>query len=51
VSGEGDLIFPEIVQRVFKGTTLSGLDGVKTRDTVKREFLFGRSTTRRRCGT
>jgi len=41
VSGEGDLIFPEIVHRVFKGTSLSGLDGVKTRDTVKREFLFG----------
>jgi ribosomal peptide maturation radical SAM protein 1 len=41
VSGEGDLIFPEIVQRVFKGTALSGLDGVKTRETVKREFLFG----------
>ncbi|HXD16537.1 MAG TPA: RiPP maturation radical SAM C-methyltransferase [Vicinamibacterales bacterium] len=41
VSGEGDLIFPEIVQRVFKGTSLTGLDGVKTRDTVKREFLFG----------
>lgn len=41
VSGEGDLIFPEIVQRVFKRTSLSGLEGVKTRDTVKREFLFG----------
>jgi ribosomal peptide maturation radical SAM protein 1 len=41
VSGEGDLIFPEIVQRVFKGTSLAGLEGVKTRDTIKREFLFG----------
>jgi ribosomal peptide maturation radical SAM protein 1 len=41
VSGEGDLIFPEIVQRVFKGTSLAGLEGVKTRETVKREFLFG----------
>jgi len=41
VSGEGDLIFPEIVQRVFKGTSLAGLEGVRTRETVKREFLFG----------
>ena len=41
VSGEGDLIFPEIVHRVFKGTSLAGLEGVKTRETVKREFLFG----------
>jgi ribosomal peptide maturation radical SAM protein 1 len=41
VSGEGDLIFPEIVQRVLKGTTLTGLEGVKTRETVRREFLFG----------
>ena len=41
VSGEGDLIFPEIVQRVLKGTSLTGLEGVKTRETVKREFLFG----------
>jgi len=41
VSGEGDLIFPEIVQRVFKGAPLSGLEGVKTRDTIRREFLFG----------
>ena len=41
VSGEGDLIFPEIVQRVFKGTSLAGLEGVKTRETVRREFLFG----------
>jgi ribosomal peptide maturation radical SAM protein 1 len=41
VSGEGDLIFPEVVARVFKGTPLAGLEGVKTRATVKREFLFG----------
>ena len=41
VSGEGDLIFPEIVQRVLKGAPLAGLDGVKTRETVRREFLFG----------
>lgn len=41
VSGEGDLIFPEIVQRVVKGISLAGLEGVKTRETVKREFLFG----------
>src|SRR5581483_6787272 len=41
VSGEGDLIFPEIVQRVFKGAPLDGLEGVKTRETIKREFLFG----------
>ena len=41
VSGEGDLIFPEIVQRVLKGSPLAGLDGVKTRATVRREFLFG----------
>jgi ribosomal peptide maturation radical SAM protein 1 len=41
VSGEGDLIFPEIVQRVLKGTSLTGLEGVKTRETVRREFLFG----------
>jgi ribosomal peptide maturation radical SAM protein 1 len=41
VSGEGDLIFPEIVHRVFKGASLAGLEGVKTRETVKREFLFG----------
>jgi len=41
VSGEGDLIFPEIVQRVLKGSPLAGLEGVKTRETVRREFLFG----------
>jgi len=41
VSGEGDLIFPEIVRRVLKGSPLAGLDGVKTRETVRREFLFG----------
>jgi ribosomal peptide maturation radical SAM protein 1 len=41
VSGEGDLIFPEMVQRVLKGTSLTGLEGVKTRETVRREFLFG----------
>ena len=35
------LIFPEIVQRVLKGSPLAGLDGVKTRATVRREFLLG----------
>src|SRR5262249_1808231 len=34
VSGEGDLIFPEIVRRVCTGAPLAGLEGVKTRETV-----------------
>ncbi|MEW6228895.1 MAG: RiPP maturation radical SAM C-methyltransferase, partial [Bacillota bacterium] len=32
ISGEGDLIFPELVRNVLQGEPLSGLQGVYTRD-------------------
>lgn len=41
VSGEADLIFPDLVRRVLEGAPLSGLTGVTTRDTVHRAFQFG----------
>ena len=38
VSGEGDQVFPELVQRVLDGTPVGGLQGVRTRDSVASEF-------------
>jgi ribosomal peptide maturation radical SAM protein 1 len=42
VSGEGDLVIQEIVGRVLNGRSLTGVPGVRTQDTVRREFLLGR---------
>jgi ribosomal peptide maturation radical SAM protein 1 len=35
VSGEADLVFPELVRRVLEGRPVSGLPGVRTRDEPK----------------
>jgi ribosomal peptide maturation radical SAM protein 1 len=34
VSGEGDLVFPELVRRVLEGESYADLQGVNTRDTL-----------------
>ena len=34
VSGEADLVFPELVRRVLDGRPVSGMPGVRTRDTA-----------------
>jgi ribosomal peptide maturation radical SAM protein 1 len=41
VSGEGDLVFPELVRRVFDGASLAGLPGVRSRDSIEQEFAAG----------
>lgn len=41
VSGEGDHVFPELVQRVLEGAPLAGLQGVRTRESVTSEFDRG----------
>ena len=41
VSGEGDHVFPELVQRVLEGASLAGLQGVRTRESVTAEFDRG----------
>ncbi len=38
VSGEGDLVFPELVERALAGRPLDGLPGVRTRATVAAAF-------------
>ncbi|RPH58650.1 MAG: RiPP maturation radical SAM protein 1, partial [Acidobacteria bacterium] len=38
VSGEGDQVFPELVQRVLDRAPVAGLQGVRTRDSVASEF-------------
>jgi ribosomal peptide maturation radical SAM protein 1 len=42
VSGEGELIFPELARRVLAGQAISGLQGVRTRDRLDAEFESGR---------
>jgi ribosomal peptide maturation radical SAM protein 1 len=42
VSGEADLVFPELVRRVLEGVPLGGLAGVRTRAGVDAEFSGGR---------
>ena len=41
VSGEADLIFPELVQRVLAGKTLAGLPGVYTQDPASQATVDG----------
>ena len=40
VSGEGDVIFPELVTRHLSGASISGLPGVRTRDRLAEAFAF-----------
>jgi ribosomal peptide maturation radical SAM protein 1 len=42
VSGEGDVIFPELVTRHLAGKPIAGLPGVMTQTGVKEAFLFNR---------
>jgi ribosomal peptide maturation radical SAM protein 1 len=42
VSGEGDVVFPELVERVLEGKPLVELQGVRTRDSVTSELEDGR---------
>jgi ribosomal peptide maturation radical SAM protein 1 len=42
VSGEADLVFPELVRRVLEGRPVSGLPGVRTRDGLAADFTSGR---------
>lgn len=41
VSGEGDIVFPELVSRVLAGAPLDGLHGVRTQATIARELAAG----------
>lgn len=42
VSGEGDIIFPDLVERHLAGKPISGLPGVRTHDRLKEDFAFNR---------
>jgi ribosomal peptide maturation radical SAM protein 1 len=44
VSGEGDLIFPELVTRHLAGHSISGLTGVRTQDRLRDAFAFKQFT-------
>ena len=44
VSGEGDLVFPELVRRVLAGKTGAALAGVRSRQSVQDDFATGRFT-------
>ena len=41
VSGEADLVFPELVSRVLAGEPIGDLTGVRTQATVARDFAAG----------
>jgi ribosomal peptide maturation radical SAM protein 1 len=41
LSGEGDLVFPQLVRRILDRSTLSGLPGVRCRTDVDLEFRRG----------
>ena len=41
LSGEGDLVFPELVSRVLGGRSIEDLAGIRTRAKVEREFAAG----------
>ena len=47
VSGEADLVFPELAARVLAGGNADGLPGVRTRASVDAEFASGRFTNAR----
>jgi hypothetical protein len=49
VSGEADLVFPDLVRRVLDGVSVSGLPGVRTRDRAERDLAFGNLTNRAAC--
>ncbi len=42
VSGEGDVVFPELARRALAAAPLAGLPGVRTRETLEEEFRAGR---------
>lgn len=42
VSGEGELVFPDLVRRALNGEALEGLDGVRTRGSIAADFAAGR---------
>jgi ribosomal peptide maturation radical SAM protein 1 len=42
VSGEGEMVFPELVERALAGRALEGLPGVRTPAGVANEFAAGR---------
>jgi len=42
ISGEGDVVFPELVQRVLEGRSFSDLEGVYTRDRIDSICVNGR---------
>jgi len=42
VSGEGDLVFPDLVTRHLAGQSMAGLPGVMTQASVNEAFLFNR---------
>ncbi len=41
LSGEGDLMFPELVRRLLDGKSIDDLPGIRTRAKVEREFAAG----------
>ena len=41
LSGEGDLMFPELVSRLLAGRSIDDLPGIRTRAKVEREFAAG----------
>lgn len=41
VSGEGEVVFPEVVDRVLSGRPVSGLEGVFSREDMERELVDG----------
>jgi len=45
VSGEGDLVFPELVQRVLAGASIDGLPGVRTQSGIASDFARGTFTS------
>jgi ribosomal peptide maturation radical SAM protein 1 len=45
VSGEGDQVFPELVQRVLNRTSLAGLQGVRTQESVAGDFAGAHFST------
>jgi ribosomal peptide maturation radical SAM protein 1 len=42
VSGEADVVFPELVKQVIRGKCVSHLQGVRSRRTITEDFAFGR---------
>jgi ribosomal peptide maturation radical SAM protein 1 len=42
VSGEADLVLPELARRVLQGQPITGLPGVRTREGIAAEFASGR---------